>query len=262
MFKNPVFALILGLLLQANIVDIALAEANRRGLPWYQIELIAFSRTPTAAENTEEWPEDPGLPSAFEARRLSRSSAGTGSGPAAYGRLPASEFKLSREYGGLRATRGRLKPLLHLAWRQPVERGQKAGKVYLTTGAKRTTGDRYPGASTSLVETPPALEGTIRISVSRYLHVDLDLLLSRLTPQSSTTNSDQAAETPGYYGPTYRFFRMQAHRRMRSGELHYIDHPWLGVLLLISPYQLPAAPSTEQPSTPDPGQPGPAETGN
>ena len=30
---------------------------------------------------------------------------------------------------------------------------------------------------------------------------------------------------------------MQAHRRMRSGELHYIDHPLMGVLLRIDRYR-------------------------
>ena len=34
-------------------------------------------------------------------------------------------------------------------------------------------------------------------------------------------------------------YRMQARRRMRSGELHYIDHPLMGVLIKITPYELP-----------------------
>jgi hypothetical protein len=28
---------------------------------------------------------------------------------------------------------------------------------------------------------------------------------------------------------------MQAHRRLRSKELHYLDHPKMGALVLISP---------------------------
>jgi hypothetical protein len=29
---------------------------------------------------------------------------------------------------------------------------------------------------------------------------------------------------------------MHDHRRMRSGELHYLDHPLMGVLVLVIPY--------------------------
>jgi hypothetical protein len=33
---------------------------------------------------------------------------------------------------------------------------------------------------------------------------------------------------------------MQASRRMRSGELHYIDHPLMGVLIKVTPVKLTA----------------------
>ena len=34
---------------------------------------------------------------------------------------------------------------------------------------------------------------------------------------------------------------MRQHRRMRSGELHYIDHPLMGLLIRITPYEPPSA---------------------
>jgi hypothetical protein len=62
-------------------------------------------------------------------------------------------------------------------------------------------------------------------------------------------------QTPDYV--SIRTVQLEEHRRMRSKELHYLDHPMLGVLIYIVPYELPerenddseiiAAPATEIP---------------
>jgi hypothetical protein len=35
-------------------------------------------------------------------------------------------------------------------------------------------------------------------------------------------------------------YPFEQRRRMRSGELHYLDHPALGILVLVEPRELPA----------------------
>jgi len=63
------------------------------------------------------------------------------------------------------------------------------------------------------------VEGVIKVDRSRYLHFKPDLLLSR----------DAAAEAlPQRY-------RLQQSRRMRSEQLHYLDHPHFGMLVMINP---------------------------
>ena len=57
--------------------------------------------------------------------------------------------------------------------------------------------------------------GTVTVSRGRYLHVDLDLV---------------------YQDDSGRF-RFTSHRRMRSNEIHYMDHPMFGVLILITPLE-------------------------
>ncbi|MEW8346746.1 MAG: CsiV family protein, partial [Candidatus Thiodiazotropha taylori] len=37
-------------------------------------------------------------------------------------------------------------------------------------------------------------------------------------------------------------YRMQEKRRMRSGKLHYLDHPVLGVFAIANRYEMPAPP--------------------
>lgn len=61
------------------------------------------------------------------------------------------------------------------------------------------------------------LSGLIRMSRGRYLHLDTDLILRDI-------NSSQP-------------YRIKLHRRMRSDELHYVDHPRLGILIRAKRYR-------------------------
>ena len=141
-----------------------------------------------------------------------------------YARLPTSDLKLDGAYWSLRGVAG-LKPLVHMAWRQPISGPGQTPPVYLASG---------PGAA--------ELEGTLEVSVSRFLHVNLDLLLRRTSPAGpSRPPALVAADGSGLprypvSSPEGYRYRMQAHRRMRSGEVHYIDHPLMGVLLRIDRY--------------------------
>lgn len=78
-----------------------------------------------------------------------------------------------------------------------------------------------PNSKTKLVLTDPNLgmEGTLNIERQRFLHVYPDI---RLDLRSSL-------------GQNAPIVRMQESRRMRSSELHYIDHPVLGMLVLFRP---------------------------
>ncbi len=62
------------------------------------------------------------------------------------------------------------------------------------------------------------LDGTITVAVSRYLHVYTDLALTKTLAPADMQS-----------------FIVKSHRRMRSRELHYIDHPKVGMLILITP---------------------------
>ena len=54
------------------------------------------------------------------------------------------------------------------------------------------------------------LYGLIQVSKGRFLHLNTDLILKP---------DDQ------------QLFRIQLHRRMRNGELHYLDHPKAGIII-------------------------------
>ena len=61
-------------------------------------------------------------------------------------------------------------------------------------------------------------------AVRNTLQVDVDLLYSRPAGGGATAPGMAPAR-----------FRLVSERRMRSGELHYIDHPLFGVLILLTP---------------------------
>jgi hypothetical protein len=72
--------------------------------------------------------------------------------------------------------------------------------------------------------------GTIRLHLSRFLHVSLDLTYQEPLRTAGPQFSNELAELP--IAPRYRLVTT---RQARSGELHYFDHPAFGVLIKITP---------------------------
>ena len=119
---------------------------------------------------------------------------------------------------------------------------------YAPTFSARIRVARDPGQA--------ALDGTVRVHRARYLHVQADLLYYR------PMDSDAGAPVPAGGGSAQapladspdtalieqllaeedvatRLFRLTESRRMRSAELHYLDHPLFGMLVEAWPVELP-----------------------
>jgi len=151
----------------------------------------------------------------------------------------------------------------------PVDEAPPLAGVELQPGSDTTGEDSF--LEQPLEITPPVhtLSGIISIGVGRYLHVGVDLLLYKPQLQNmdmegetppaadlSTPLPPLAAETPtegeNEAAPPPEFFRIQGNLRMRSGEVHYLDHPLVGMLILFTPYTPPEPPPEEQqPAAPD-----------
>ncbi len=74
--------------------------------------------------------------------------------------------------------------------------------------------------------------GTVRLSLTRFLHLKLDLTYvdTQAVQRASIAATDDLAELP--IAPRYH---IDAERTTRSGELHYFDHPAFGVLIKVTP---------------------------
>ncbi|MGD2170816.1 MAG: CsiV family protein [Gammaproteobacteria bacterium] len=94
------------------------------------------------------------------------------------------------------------------------------------------------------------LEGKITVSLSRYLHTYADLVFRspRLTVDPETTNAAQAEYLAARAADTRILDNhlLKEHRRMRSRNLHYLDNPEFGMLILITPYEAPVTPPAEE----------------
>jgi len=238
------------------------ASAQSSDTEWYEVELIIFARNADDRGLTEEWPQEPFTPDWSDATPIMPRPTGA----QAISIVPTSEYRLTGAKRRLDRTANRLQPLLHLAWRQPTTSRDKAEWLYLQVPFAHPE-----SASTSGMT--PRLEGAVKVSLSRYLHIDLDLLLREVSAQNAATTEYYNSLD---YSPFVQY-RMQTHRRMRSKELHYIDHPLMGVLVQITPYEAPqpepvatppaaesvTATTTATPaSTPDTDQPAPAQPAN
>ncbi|MCP4470489.1 MAG: hypothetical protein GY815_07355 [Gammaproteobacteria bacterium] len=85
-------------------------------------------------------------------------------------------------------------------------------------------------------------EGKITIALSRYLHTYTDLILRRprlsVDPVLSNAALDAYAAANAADTRILNNHRIKEHRRMRSRNLHYLDHPEFAMLILITPYEV------------------------
>lgn len=127
--------------------------------------------------------------------------------------LRPDELKLGAEYRRLRAIAA-YRPLVHTGWVQP--------------GLPEA--DSQPFDLKVLGVLNPS--GTIRVHLTRFLHVTLDLTYQADGAVGVLAANDGLGEVA--LAPRYR---LTATRNVRSNELHYFDHPAFGVLVRITPVQ-------------------------
>jgi len=129
--------------------------------------------------------------------------------------------------------------LKHFAWRQPAVEKQDSQAISIKAGRDFT--NKYPEHGYRQVEFGDTadnrsrnskvleLDGTINIVITRYIHLYSDLVY-RL-PRTIPSNIGDALNR----GQALVDYSVKSHRRMRSRDLHYIDHPLVGILIEATP---------------------------
>ncbi len=261
--------LLLTLLLFPTLLQAATEER------WYQVELLLFANNNSNYHQSEVWPIDYSEPAIENSRELSRAFKGKkntrGSTPHAFSLLPSQELQL----GGAAARIKRasdMELVLHLGWLQPGLAEDKAVAVHIYDGMlediqQGKSGIRFTSSEQGSDEAQrPKLDGTVRLILSRYLHLESDLiwrdplstkelaLRSALPLIESSGDAGQATSSGESNGSsaaedapleqvseaalvTHHIYRMQQSRRMRSNETHYLDHPRFGIVARVTPYE-------------------------
>ncbi|WP_257266097.1 peptidoglycan binding protein CsiV [Endozoicomonas sp. ONNA2] len=233
--------------------------------PWYQVDLVVFRYLNN--DSGEAWPpvSDHGSP-AHVIRLNTHSPASDSSSPLfditepqnhpdirrdAFIALPASDRILNSQVAALAKNRN-YQLITHKAWRMPVS--AESGKRPIEIRAAMSGQENL------------LLSGTISVSEDRFVHVDIDLWLNKLSPESlysslsggkqnheqKTSDALAAAQTGADNlvrmndgSPPLRItdnFQIKQRRRIRNvKELQYIDSPEIGILLKLTPYERPGA---------------------
>lgn len=193
--------------------------------------------------------------------------------------------------------------ILHIGWRQPTVEPKQASAVYVYEGMteklpktadtsfanSRMSSD--PNAMQNLMITEvtpgpgsglpyvdpiaethegpiyPRLTGTLRLGVSRYLHLETDLHMrlpflvkQEVIPTRAPGSETESSGFGSFFGVNQQplepvmqehvaltDFRLAESRRLRSSEIHYFDNPMFSVIVQVVPYD-PNPNAEEQPT--------------
>ena len=240
-----------------------LSNSLSAAVRYYDIEIIIFESQDQTARNSEQWrkPHDLIIPEKF----VILGAPYPGAMPRQFNSrhtfkiLPASSFQLTQQ-AKLLSEKGQNNILLHTAWRQPGMPAESALPIrfqytFNNTPQSNPAPAAKANASDPAVMTTPAsvsnqqqLDGFVKIVLSRYLHANVDLQYTRQIPvtmpaeqtkTSAVTTEEEGEQQPPVVAKTTMqpvTFTFQQSRKMRSKEIHYLDHPVLGILILATPY--------------------------
>ena len=147
--------------------------------------------------------------------------------------------------------RGVGRVLAHGAWLQPVPARDDPQPILIQSDEAIV--DRW------------RIEGTLAVTLGRFLHVAAQLWYQPDPTDGRSSSSGDSAGSGGWFSltdgssreaavlagipfnlddtvdPELPYEVLSEARRMRSGELHYLDHPSFGVLIRVDPVEPPAA---------------------
>ncbi len=223
----------LPLLLSIGLTFISLnvlANADK----WYRVEVLVIEAKDKSAL-AEEWPLNPGKPSLANAIDLNQDATRD------FGLLNDNQLTLGRAKKRLQQN---YRLIMHKGWRQTLSDKDNAPKVHLIGG------QNYSG-NNSTDSQHFEVEGVLKLSSGRYLNVDADLLFHK--PMKIISSANVELGIPDNTQGTARFvevpskswqddssarlqtFRLKESSRLKIDELHYIDHPLYGIIIVVSP---------------------------
>lgn len=241
---------ILAVVLLAVFSLIGQAQETR----YYDVEIILFENLDPAARTSENWPTSVELEPPETTIEIGQPWPGPIPGEYApalsFKPLRAPEYRLNEQASKIEESESR-RILLHTGWRQPGMPRDTA----LTVHFKRN----IPGLPAGLIATTPEgeeidtgasagrwlppevgeLEVLIKVILARYLHVEADVVFRPRLLEDNLEIINPGISTDAEQGLVVYRLR-QTRRRMRSRELHYLDNPVIGMLILITPYEAEA----------------------
>lgn len=242
--------------------DVTAEEPAKR---WYQVELLVYRQKPVPGEIAENWPVNVTLSYPPNLLNLHNIAAATLPATTSTDTLPVLLDEKQKNFNSVaRALRRNSQQILfHETWHEYLVQDDPSPISILVTGGQ-VFGDHHE------------LEGSITLTLSRYLHISTNLWLTSFRQGGTPADTGSAATTPTTATPVWptlppapdmvvatspatgatdasganvttpapaaapnyvvsQIVTMKDSRRMRSNELHYLDHPMIGVLVKLIP---------------------------
>jgi len=237
--------------------------SNHEG--WYQVEMIVFARKDYAGQ--EHWPSNIKLRYPGNWVALKSSSTGIDTSKEQFYTLSSNERLLNAQAQKLQRS-GRTEVLFHNAWRQVISSknnakaiiingGQTFGQHQSLEGSVRLSVATYLELQTNLwfaqfennagqeltrqwpeIPLSPNKVTSSANPLSAESEMELDQALANDKAQQLGSNSS-TVQSGGFV--TKNIILLQQERDMRSSEIHYIDHPVVGIIIQVTPYPPVAA---------------------
>lgn len=188
----------------ASAVASAVASEDKS----YEVEILVFENKSPELAGEEQWPPFVDKPEA--AGSAGMKDAGEPDNPKPGSRLEAAATALRAD--------PRYRVLAHKSWTQFVEAKKDTIPVRINDGEAKE------------------LDGLVRLYVSRFLHLDIDLALRGSEASQPIKQEPTSALAPtSATAPTgVALYRINEDRRVKSKEIHYFDHPKFGVVVYIN----------------------------
>ncbi|QSX32408.1 peptidoglycan binding protein CsiV [Shewanella avicenniae] len=156
---------------------------------------------------------------------------------------------------------GGIQPLLHMTWQQEMKPRSNAQPLHLFAGKDYAEQFQANGMPVSVEaksnrygfdelkqdgnQTAPVwqFDGLLTIYLNHYLFVETRFNLRAL--EQKTLEGDATSDTTPSIIPFLGVAPMEQNRRIRSTEIHYFDHPRMGMLLQVRKMQQPSGVAVE-----------------
>jgi len=182
----------------------------------YEVELIVFEDARSRYIQSEDWSFNDMLNNTQQKKKPTKTIK-----DAEFQQLDWESAKLAPQHKRL-LNNSNFKVLLAKRWKQTGLDRKNAFNISINTNEMPSESTQ---ASSDEIELTSYISGEVKLVMSRYLHFEVNL--EYFIPQQS---EDSAA--------VYKSFPIVSERRMKSREVHYIDHPLVGVVVLATPYKI------------------------
>lgn len=177
--------------------------------------------------------------------------------------LPSSQGQFSTIISSLSRERGN-RSLLHMTWQQPMRSKSSAVPIRLFAGkdfsgtyhfdgrkiAKQAANDTMLNADGSPMPMPTKspvweLDGTLNIYLNHYLYIETALNLRKegrkLMAAENTNMTADTLSSPKVMTAYLMAIPLEQNRRIKSEEIHYLDHPQMGMVIQIRKMAQPSS---------------------